>query len=45
MFNNVESKVKKNMNKFKTNDQKSPRDNLDILIEKVESDLKDLENK
>ncbi len=45
MFNSVESKVKHNMNKFKTTDQKSTRDNLDVLIEKVESELKELDNK
>jgi hypothetical protein len=40
MFNDVESKVKQGLNNFKT--YTAPKDNLDNLIEKVESELKNL---
>lgn len=40
MFNDVDSKVKANLNNFKTYTAK--KDNIDNLIEKVENELKDL---
>jgi hypothetical protein len=40
MFGDVESKVKQGLNNFKT--YTAPKDNLDNLIEKVESELKNL---
>ena len=42
MFQDVGSKVQENLKGFKTYVQK--KDNLDNLIEKVESELKGLEN-
>ena len=42
MFKDVDSKVKSDLKKFKTYTEK---DNLDNLIEKVENELKVMENK
>ena len=41
MFSNVDSKVKENLKNFKTYDQKKQND-VDNLIEKVEQELKDI---
>jgi hypothetical protein len=41
MFQGVDSKVKENLKNFKTFTAK--KDNLDSLIEKVENELKDMD--